>query len=163
MDAGNIDEQYRLLLRKLTRFFEWNRCESPEDLANETICRALRRVSEGQTNTAENPHSYFYGFARNLLREEWKRPVSEPIPEDYETAQRYAPLASLHPIEQRILLRESLRRLEPEESDLILRYFTDGPERLCAQLGTTLNAMRIRVHRIKRKLEELCKVANQPR
>jgi DNA-directed RNA polymerase specialized sigma24 family protein len=156
-DFGTSDEEYRLLRRKLMRFFEWNRCESPEDLASETIYRAMRRVAEGQTNTARHPHGYFYGFARNLLREEWKRPVAEPMPEGYEGEEKRLADTGLHPIEQRILIREGLARLTPEESDLIVRYFTDGPEKLCARTGLSPNALRIRVHRIRKRLEEFCK------
>lgn len=162
-ESAGAEEQFRQLRAKLLRFFEWNHCQSPEDLAHETICRALRRFSEGQALTAENPHSYFFGIAKNLLREEWKRPASDPIhlPDDFEGEGKPLDSRTLYPVEQRILLGQSLRRLPPEESDLIMRYFTEGPDRLCAQTGVSPNAMRIRVHRIRKKLEQFCRASRE--
>jgi DNA-directed RNA polymerase specialized sigma24 family protein len=150
------DEQFRLLRQKLLCFFEWNRCRSPEDLTHEVICRVLRRLSEGQQIYAENPHSYFFGVARNVLHEEWKRPASEPVslPENFDAEQHAGEACGLNLVEQRVLLGQGLRRLPPEDSDLIVRYFSEGPDLLCRQMGISANAMRIRVCRIRKKLEE---------
>jgi len=155
-EPKQAEEQFRVLRQKLLCFFEWNRCSSPEDLAHETICRALRRIAEGAEIYADNPQSYFFGVARNLLLEEWKRSASDPLPmpENFEVEVPAEDTGGLSPLERKMLLGEGLRRLPPEESYLILRYFSDGPEPLCTQLNMSHNAMRIRVHRIRKKLEQ---------
>lgn len=157
-EPARAEELYRQLRERLLRFFEWNRCASPEDMAHETICRALRRFSEGQVLHAENPHSYFFGVAKNLLREQWKCAAREPLqlPDDFEGKGSPPEPGVLYPVEQRILLGQSLRRLPPEESDLIVRYFSEGSDQLCATTGLSPNAIRIRVHRIRKKLEQYC-------
>jgi RNA polymerase sigma factor (sigma-70 family) len=118
------------------------------------ICRALGRISEGQEVYAADPQSYFFGIARNVLREEWKRSSAEPLslPEDPELER--SSTEDLKRLERRMLLAECLRQLPAEERQLILEYFAEGPDRLVRQMGISANALRIRIHRIKSKLEQ---------
>jgi len=142
------DAEFQALHVKLRRFFEWNRCSSPEDLAQDTVLRGLRRLAEGEENYAENPQSYFLGIARNVLREEWKKPRIEQAPEQ-DCPDRRDQLAAL---QWRILLRECLCRLTRRERDLIVGYILDGAEDAAKQFGITQNAVRIRVSRIRDKI-----------
>jgi len=50
-------------------------------------------------------------------------------------------------------LNECLLHLAPAEREIIVGYFLDDPEAVGKRLGITLNALRIRVHRIRKKLE----------
>jgi DNA-directed RNA polymerase specialized sigma24 family protein len=139
------EAEFKGLDVKLRRYFEWKGCGSPEDLAQDTILRGLKRLAEGQTNYAENPHSYFLGIARNVLREERKKPRTEVALEE-SSADGGNQLNAVH---WRILLRECLDQLDRKERDLIVRYTLDGAERAAHHCGLTKNALRIRVSRIR--------------
>jgi len=146
--GGMTEAEFKGLDVKLRRYFEWNRCGSPEDLAQDTILRGLKRLAEGQVNYAENPYSYFLGIARNVLREERKKPRAEAaLDEDWPDRRD-----QLNAVQWRILLRECLDQLDPKERDLIVRYTLDGAEKAANQCGLTQNALRIRVSRIRGKI-----------
>ena len=142
------DAEFQGLHVKLRRFFEWNRCLSPEDLAQDAILRGLRRLAEGEENYAENPQSYFLGIARNILREERKKPRLEALPEE-DCPDRRDQMAAL---QWRILLRECLNQLNHKERELIVGYTLDGAEKAAKACGLTQNALRIRVSRIRSKI-----------
>ena len=147
---GLTDGEFQTLRVKLCRFFEWNRCRSPEDLAQDAILRGLKRMAEGQENYAENPQSYFFGIARNILREERKKPQMEVATEE-DCPDRSDQSGAL---QWRILLRECLEQLDHRDRDLLVSYTLDGAEKAARACGITQNALRIRVSRIRRKIGE---------
>jgi DNA-directed RNA polymerase specialized sigma24 family protein len=144
------DAEYRTLLAKLRRFFEWHRCESPEDLAQETIYRGIRRLSEGAVIYSESESAFFLGFARNIVREERKRRKDEPPPE-FEPADR---LDHVKQSEGQILLEQCLRLLKPNDRALLVGYILDGPEKTATSAGLTPNALRIRISRIRKSISK---------
>jgi DNA-directed RNA polymerase specialized sigma24 family protein len=142
---------------KLVRFFEWRGCRGPEDLADETINRVARRLREGVKIQAADPFPFFIGVAQLVLREVWRQ---------YQRVQQLhgepPPIPQLEgePLEDRRLecLLECLDRLQPEERRLVLHYHDEenrirGRRELAAELGIRLNALRIRAHRLRRRLE----------
>jgi hypothetical protein len=70
-DADRAKQEHDRLRMRLIRYFVWNGCRCPEDLADETFLRVWRRVTEGIEVHAS---SYFYGVAANILREQRERP-----------------------------------------------------------------------------------------
>jgi DNA-directed RNA polymerase specialized sigma24 family protein len=144
------DEQYRGLYTKLHRFFEWNRCALPADLAQDTIVRGLKRLSDGQQDYAHNPYGYYFGIASNILREERKRPRLEAVPVEECAPAGVAPDA----VQWRILLRECLSQLAAADRDLIVAYTLEGPEKTAKRFGITPNAVRIRVSRIRSRITQ---------
>src|SRR5215831_12984336 len=56
--------------RALFIFFVTRGGANPDEMADETLNRVARRLSEGTEIIAENPSSYFYAVARNVLREQ---------------------------------------------------------------------------------------------
>lgn len=139
------------------RFFEWNGCNSAEDLVDATINRVARRIDEGEK--IENLKGYFFKVALHVLQE-WKRilipgpldelpetPQPEPVDEEKETRLR--------------CLDECLEKLAIQNSKLILEYYQDERrakidhrKQLAQALGIPLNALRIRAHRIRGFLEK---------
>jgi DNA-directed RNA polymerase specialized sigma24 family protein len=79
-DQERAGEKYENIRRGLITFFECRGCFSPEDHADDTINRVARRLAEGKEIYAENPASYFYGVARNVLREHWESAHPAPAP-----------------------------------------------------------------------------------
>ena len=163
--------RYEIIRRKLMKYFECRRCCSPEDLADETINRVARRIFEGKEIWASDPANYFYGVARNVLKEyrgELERdfPPLEALPPQThpcESALRQQAIESERNNLERQLacLEYCLRQLSPENRQIIISYYQgEKGERIknrkliAEHLGIPTNALRIRVHRIREKLEQ---------
>ncbi len=168
-DRERAGELYETIRRKLVRLFEWRGCVSPEDLADETINRVARRLAEGVELRSNDPYGYFCGVAHLLYKEVLRRAAREhraiesgdwPSPSLTEDDEPSDP--RLEP------LRRCLQRLPPDQRDLVLRYYQGkndsgkneqeehnirNRQALARDLGVPLNALRIRVHRARRKLE----------
>ena len=161
-DPRRAEEKYWLLRRKLVNYFQWNNGPEPEDMADDTILRGVQRIAGGATIYVDDPNGYFFGIARNVLKEGWKRKKPESI-EDEAALEEVKPVSNpilgLQSVETRVLLAECLAALPVQERNLIVRYFAEGPDALQNELQITANAMRIRVHRVKRKIVRFCGVS----
>lgn len=158
-DRGRAGERYEEVRRALVKFFECKGGRFPEELADETLDRVARRLAEGETIRAEDPVVYVHGVARNVLRGDWAQrqraggtPVAAPEQAAEETAAR---------AERRMsCLDRCLSTLPPETRRLVLQYYADerrakieGRRELAESLHIGLNALRIRMHRIRVRLE----------
>jgi len=150
-DPVRAEQKCALLRDKLVFYFRKHHVSSPDDLAQEVFLRARSRIGEGQTVYAEHPESYFFGIARNLLREEWKRAAhqEEELPEELP-----APVSDAESMERRMLLEDCLRNLEAENRALLKTYIHEGPERTGLAYGISANAASIRFHRLVARLRE---------
>jgi DNA-directed RNA polymerase specialized sigma24 family protein len=161
-------ELYEAIRRKLVRLFEWRGCTSPEDLADETFNRVARRLAEGVELRSNDPYGYFCGVAHLVYKEVLRRALREhralaggdwppPTCEDEES--------SHHRLD---CLRRCLTELPADQRDLVIRYYQGinykgkadpgesnirSRQQLACEEGIPMNALRIRVHRIRRKLE----------
>src|SRR5450755_1029230 len=70
-DRDKAADQYEAIRTRLIRIFEWRGSTSPESLADETMDRVSRRLEQGEQVRAVDPAVYFYGVARNVLKEYW--------------------------------------------------------------------------------------------
>ncbi len=163
-DRERAGEIYETIRHKLVRLFEWRGCASPEDLADETINRVARRLAEGVELRSNEPYGYFCGVAHLVFKEVLRRASREqralasgewPAP-TYEEEEE--------PSDRRLeCLRRCLAQLPADQRDLVLRYYrgTSGQgesnirnrQQLAGEMGVPMNALRIRVHRVRRKLE----------
>jgi DNA-directed RNA polymerase specialized sigma24 family protein len=154
-DREVAGERYETIRRRLIRFFEWRGCEAPEELTDETITRVAERLSK-ELSLHSDPYAYFCGVARHVCLEDRRREAraqrainqiqpAHPEPDD-------------DPDPRLEHLRHCLQKLPAEQRDLLLRYHK-GDQRiqvrkdLCRELSIEMNALRIRVHRIRRKIE----------
>jgi RNA polymerase sigma factor (sigma-70 family) len=150
--------KYERIQRKLVSFFEWRGCAAAEELADKTIDRVTRRLTEGEEIRAKDPSVYFYAVARNIALEWWnaqKQPAQrlEPL---------VAPPQDLDEDEERLrCLDECLEQLPPEGRYLILEYYQavgqqkiDNRRRLAVDLQITPSALRLRAQRIREHLEK---------
>lgn len=163
-DRDEAIQKYGTLEVKLLRFFEWRGCDMPDYCVNETFDRVTRRIDEGQTIT--NIAGYFYKTARLIfmewLKERNKRasltenmttPVVTP---DYEDEREEDPRLRC--------FDDCLANLTDDNRKLILRYYEEEKgekiahrRKLAADLKIPMNALRIRVHRIRKELEKCVK------
>jgi DNA-directed RNA polymerase specialized sigma24 family protein len=171
-DPERAGELYETIRRKLVRLFEWRGCVSPEDLADETINRVARRLAEGVELRSSDPYGYFCGVAHLVYKEVLRRAAREH--RALNEAGGWPPAADDEPSDRRLdCLRRCLAQLPPDQRDLVLRYYqgksdpgksdqgrNDNGEnnirnrqRLAGEIGIPMNALRIRVHRVRRRLE----------
>jgi DNA-directed RNA polymerase specialized sigma24 family protein len=157
-------EKYETIRRKLIRLFEWRGCTAPEDLADETINRVARRLAEGIELRSNDPYGYFCGVAHLVYKEVLRRAAREHRAIESQGWPPASFTAEDEPADSRLEgLRRCLDRLPPDQCDLILRYYRgeDRPgesnirnrQSLAHDLELPMNALRIRVHRVRRKLE----------
>ena len=67
-------QKYEHVRHALITFFESRGSASPEDHADDTINRVARRLVEGSEIPVDKLPGYFYGVARNVLKEYWGLP-----------------------------------------------------------------------------------------
>jgi DNA-directed RNA polymerase specialized sigma24 family protein len=169
-DRERAGEIYETIRRKLVRLFEWRGCGTPEDLTDETINRVARRLAEGVELRSSDPYGYFCGVAHLVYKEVLRRASREHRaivegggwpPVSFEDGGESS--------DRRLdCLRRCLDQLTPDQRDLVLRYHQgksdqgkSGPgdnnirnrQKLADEAGIPMNALRIRVHRLRRKLE----------
>lgn len=149
----NAGERYEQLRRRLLVYFGAQRHPGAEEAADETLDRAARRLAEGVAVTTVE--SFVLGIARNVVREGWKKPkVVELDGRRLAAPERAEPQAALDCLER------CLDRLAPASRSWVERFYTgEGGEKiraraaLAAELGIDANALRVRMHRVRGKLE----------
>lgn len=161
-DWERAGERYEEIRRSLVCFFQWRGCASPEDHADETFNRVVRKIEEGEV--IRDPASYFHGVARLLLLEVFKTQTRERnalsrMPLNVATD----PDKDMADLEQEArlnCLRRCLGKLPPESRHFITQYYQgekrakiEGRLQLAEQMRIPLNALRLRARRLREKLE----------
>lgn len=156
--AGNIYVQLR---QDLTKIFTWNRCNDPEWLTDEVFDRVARKVHDLRQTYEGDPRLFFYGVARNVIKENPKKIKSHVSLEKAEL-----PAVSGHAENETAAMREDclhrcLQQLDKDRRELILAYYAkekqakiDHRTELAKQLGTSVETLRVRAHRIRLTLEQ---------
>jgi DNA-directed RNA polymerase specialized sigma24 family protein len=158
IDEYKAAEEYRRLHERLVRLFTLNRVGDPQALADEAMDRLARRIAE-ECGRIESPSAFLSGIARHLLQEEERRRIRER-----ETVKEWASqLAAKRGTDEELMQRieECLNRMKPEQQELLRGYYREtGGEKiehhrqLAAERGVTLNALRNRLMRARRELDE---------
>ncbi len=143
--------RYKLFRSKMVKFFEWKHCEDADGLADETITRTLNHLSAGKEILAENPYIYIYGIAKNVYREYVRKQIRKEG-----LVRKLKELPGLAEEEAQDCRAHCLEKLPPDKLELLKRYYLypEDRETLAAELGMTLNALRLQVHRLKKELKE---------
>jgi RNA polymerase sigma factor (sigma-70 family) len=157
-DRDDAIRKYEKIYHRLIEILASRGCHEAEDLADEIIDRVVNKIDEVSKNYEGDPASYFYGVAKNVLFEYWKRKSPSDLPyllkaedtsDSDEKELRHA------------ILDDCLALLSEEDRDLILNYYQkEGREKIlyrteiASKLGIALNALRIRVYRIRIGLKD---------
>jgi len=148
------EARYLDLYHKLVRYFAWNRKVDAEDLAQETLKRTLVKLQQGTKITTDNPEAYFFGVARNLLRESRvarrEEQLRDSLPELHQAAATYPEIQ-----EQSILLKECLRELPKHDVEMLAAYISGRGQAWAQERGIHPASLRSRIHRLRRRLERL--------
>ena len=157
--AGNL---YVQLCNDLTKLFVWNRCADPEGLTDEVIDRVARKVYQVKQTFQGDPRLFFYGVARNLIKENPKKVkthvslegIDLPADTTSDTGDETAAM-------REDCLHSCLNELSKEKRELILAYYAkekqakiDHRTEIAQRLGTSVETLRVRAHRIRGTLEE---------
>ncbi|RXH54237.1 RNA polymerase sigma factor [Granulicella sibirica] len=156
---GDGAAQYEQLRRKLILVFRYRGCSVPEDLADITMDRTSLAIGKAGFSFQGEPVVYLRGVARNVYRE-WRRSESRmpvgPIPEGH--LEIPAPSLAAGAVQELLssCLERCLDNLIPAERSILLRYYSsdkrakiDGRKALSQELGVALNALRIKVFRLR--------------
>ena len=154
--------QYKLAHRKVVRYFEWRRVATAEACADETMDRVARRIDEGQK--IDKLMAYILRVAHHIFQEVTRDQTERPhinfddAPPD---RLRQKPPEIIDPDVRQICFDRCLEGLGAEGRNLLLGYYEgegrakiDNRLELARMLKIPLNALRIRVHRLKRTLED---------
>jgi len=154
------------IVRKLVCFFSGRGCGEAEDLAMETILRVAAKCGDVDGSHHDDRTGYFYGVGRNILHE-WRRDSRRestkgealrieltrlPIPDP----RSWSDTEALHRC-----LDLCMTKLTRRSRRLILSYYgeektakIESRRRLADELGESVNALRIEVHRIRKTLRQ---------
>jgi DNA-directed RNA polymerase specialized sigma24 family protein len=166
-DSGG--ERYLEMRRRLTAYFDRKNCLSSDELADETLNRIARKLEEKGAITEVSVLHYCYIVARFVFLEDVRRakPIRMGATEFLSLDSATHLAAGISEIGAEDLrektfgcLERCLRKLQPEDRELILEYYR-GEQRakierrceLAARMGLTMNALSIRACRIRSKLE----------
>ena len=157
-DAERAGEKYESVRRKLVKIFDWRGAHFPEDCADETINRVVRKLESGES--IRDIPTYCHGVARLVLLETLKKPDHRQVGLD-ELNSTPAPPPREEDDAQRDCFEHCLGELPVESRQLLLRYYEDerrvkinNRQALADHLGIPLNALRNRVQRLRDKLEQ---------
>jgi len=170
-DREQAADRYEDLRQMLITFFEFRGSLCPDEQADETINRVARRMSEGQQINTSSIETYAYAVARNI----WRECMAEPhrvgasldeLPLGIQSHQSPRELkikaAERDELERRLdCLERCVKALPLQQRELIANYYQGEREvkiknrkELAEALGIPLNALRIRVSRLRDQIEE---------
>jgi DNA-directed RNA polymerase specialized sigma24 family protein len=150
--------RYEAIRTRIVKFFEWRACRFPDDLADETLDRVMKKIAMGEQ--IEDPVNYAYGVARFLYLEDLKQQAREqavviemPVMHAAdEVDDEDARLTSLE---------RCLQEISAANRSMILHYYRDERQakiddrkKLAERFNISVNALRIKALRIRAKLEE---------
>lgn len=162
-DPDLAGQKYEDLRRTLTRYFEWNCARySSEDLTDETLLRAARKLDEGVEIL--NLGGYCYRIAQLVFKESLKKPDQRWVALDDMEREPVAPVDDDDAPEddqRRRCLNVCLAELTPQNRELIIEFYRDDKrdkinrrKALAERLGIPRNALGNRAQRLRDKLQE---------
>jgi RNA polymerase sigma factor (sigma-70 family) len=165
---------YLEILRKLVTFFAGRGCRDAEDLAVECVLRVAGKCGSLDGAARENRPGYFYGVARNVLHESWRESQREGARREslrLELARLGMPDGASWARKEAVhrCLDRCMDELGHGARRLVLRYYEEEGaakierhRRLAEELGKSVNALRIEVHRIRATLRQCVVGCAQP-
>jgi DNA-directed RNA polymerase specialized sigma24 family protein len=161
-DRDRAGERYVELARRLRTIFLYRHCPDVDELVDETLDRAGRRLLElGDRYDGADPARYVYGVAWNVARESFRRRAPEPLPEGKEIPDPGSDDPEETEELRDVCLDRCLDELRADDRRLALTYYQGEKgarirhrAALAQELGLSLNALRLKVHRLTRQLRQ---------
>ena len=161
-DRELAGERYELLRTRLISVFSYRGCAHAEELADEALDRAARRLRQmGDDFVGSDPARFVYGVAWNVARESFRRRSTVPLPERWEGPSPALPLGGEDEERERACLDRCLELFAPTARSLVLSYYEgeknariERRSALAQELGISPNALRLKVHRLTGRLRD---------
>lgn len=165
-DRARAGVKYETIRHSLIRIFTWRGIAEAEDMADEVINRVTHNVFKVRPDYVGDPALYFYSVGNNLVMEQWrKKTLHVPLTEADGQLSPPDPSTQEEQVDdyerEHECLSLCIQQLEPEKRALILAYYEkekqakiDHRKVLAEQEKIDLNALRVRVHRIRAQLEK---------
>lgn len=163
-DREQAGARYESLRVRLVKFFEWRNCETPDELTDLVFDRLIKKVAAGEE--IQNINAYSTSVAQFVFKEggRSKERLFQSIEDHPGTERLMATNVSAEKGESDDLrfdcLEKCLMAFTAENRQLVTAYYdTDERtmiatrKRLAGSLSISLNTLRIRVCRLKAKLE----------
>jgi DNA-directed RNA polymerase specialized sigma24 family protein len=168
-DPDTAAERYNEIRARLSRLFEWRGCDRPDELADMTLDRVMRKLDHVAAGYVGEPAAYVHGVAKKIYLEyaRARRKERLRLVSNVELARlRATPprdLANDRDEQRHARLDRGLDALDPEERELILNYYSGedagtkiaGRNRLAQYSGLSRMALRKRTQRIRTRLRTL--------
>jgi RNA polymerase sigma factor (sigma-70 family) len=158
LDANrdSAGRKYEDIRRRLMQLFVCRGCFEADQLTDKTIDRVAKKVPQIADTYSGDPALYFYGVARKVhmeyLRKQQQSARVLPPPPDVNSEEVE---------EDHACLERCMEDLTPDNRVLVLNYYReekqskiDHRRELAARLGIGLNALRLRVFRIRADLQK---------
>ncbi len=171
---AEAEGRYLQIVRKLVCFFAGRGCRDAEDLAVECVLRVAGKCAALDASAREDQARYFYGVARNVLHEWWRHELRDSRTRESlrmelaRTGGVDGPSWSRKEAVHRCL-DLCLAKLGHRARQLVLSYYgeqgtakIEAHQQLAAELGKSLNALRIEVHRVRAVLRQCVTGCVQP-
>lgn len=170
-DPERAGEKYEKTRVRIIKYFECRGSAFPHDLADETINRVACKVLEGAVIREASFSAYFYGVARNVFKE-YLRGSDVNVSSIDSLPRRLHPTENPDEmVERRKARQETEQQLEcleacmnnlpPASRKLAISYYElersakiEYRKQLAEALGLSTNSLRIRIHRIRERLEK---------
>lgn len=158
-DPDVAGEKYILLYLRLVGFFQVRRCSAAEELADETLNRVAQKIAEGQD--PQNLMAFCYGFARWVWVEHRKKYANRQVDLDEAPPTVFRGDEEIDLKEKKAVFEKCLQKLPPAEAQMLIEYWyhdelshSDARREMALRLGLSPTALRIKIHRIKAKIED---------
>ena len=163
-DREQAGAKYESLRARLIRFFEWRNCEMADELTDAVFDRVIKKIVDGEQ--IQNIAAYSATVAQFVFKEDCRRRERlfesiEDAPEAQIAAQANGSVEESETEDKRMnCLEKCLAEFSVENRRLVIAYYdTDERtmiatrKRLADEIKISLNVLRIRVCRLKAKLE----------
>lgn len=164
-DPGQAAVKYGLTYRKLIKYFEWNNCLTPSECADETVDRVIKKIN-GLKIQSEDPSYYFFGVARRVLRECWRKrkkenapPLAEPVESPPELPEERLEEETAEE-RRKECMHKCFQALSSEDQQILAEYFRGSKpgqnkknrRELMKLLEIAANVLRLRIFHLKGRL-----------
>jgi DNA-directed RNA polymerase specialized sigma24 family protein len=155
-DPARAGEKYEELREALLKLLDWRGARFPEELVDEALNRVTRKLEERET--IRDLHTYCHGVARLVFLQSLEHPGNKRVGIE-ELSMVAIPEPDVADV-RRECLNYCLRRLPPENRELIIEYYRkEGRQKIdyrvamAERLGIPPSALHSRAQRIRDKLE----------
>lgn len=164
-DRERAGQKYESLRVRLVKFFEWRNCEAPEELTDTVFDRLIKKVAEGEQ--IQNVNAYSASVAQFVFKEGSRS--NDRLVQSLEDSPGVEKLLSTggssetdETDDSRLdCLEKCLAAFTEVNRSLVTAYYNTDErtmiatrKRLADSLSISLNTLRIRVCRLKAKLED---------